>query len=219
MFDNPAYTIAEAARYLKLAPATLRSWFIGRSYPKRDGSGYFKPLIPFADPAHRLLSFTNLVEAYVLRALRQNHNVSITGLRTALDYAEQELKIPRLLMKNDLLTTTGDLFLQYYGNLINLSQSGQLAMRKILDVYLARVEWEIELPSRLYPYIVGVDTQKVIVIDPAIGFGRPILIHKGISTAIIVDRIDAGESVESLAEDYDLKPEEIEMAIVYERAA
>jgi hypothetical protein len=34
MFDNPAYTIAEAARYLKLAPATLRSWFIGRSYPK-----------------------------------------------------------------------------------------------------------------------------------------------------------------------------------------
>jgi uncharacterized protein (DUF433 family) len=219
MFDNPAYTVAEAAHYLKLAPATLRSWFIGRSYPKRDGSGYFKPLIPFADPAHRLLSFTNLVEAYVLRALRQNHNVSITGLRTALDYAEQELKIPRLLMKNDLLTTTGDLFLQYYGNLINLSQSGQLAMRKILDVYLARVEWETELPSRLYPYIVGVDTQKVIVIDPAIGFGRPILIHKGISTAVIVDRIDAGESVESLAEDYDLKPEEIEMAIVYERAA
>lgn len=219
MLDTPAYTITEAARYLKLAPATLRSWFIGRSYPKRDGPGYFEPLIHFADPEQRLLSFTNLVEAYVLRALRQNHNVSITALRTALDYAEQELKIPRLLMKHDLLTTAGDLFLQYYGNLINLSQSGQLAMRKVLDVYLARVEWDIELPSRLYPYIVGVDTQKVIAIDPAIGFGRPILIHKGISTAVIVDRIDAGELVENLAKDYDLKPEEIEMAIVYERAA
>lgn len=24
--DQPAYTLAEAARYLKLAPATLRSW-------------------------------------------------------------------------------------------------------------------------------------------------------------------------------------------------
>jgi hypothetical protein len=58
------------------------------------------------------------------------------------------------------------LLLQYYGNLINLSQSGQLAMRKVLDAYLARVEWEIELPSRLYPYIVGVDTQKMIAIDP-----------------------------------------------------
>ena len=82
------------------------------------------------------MSFTNLVEAYVLRALRQNHNVSITALRTALDYAEQELSISRLLMKHDLLTTAGDLFLQYYGNLINLSQSGQLAMRKVLDCLL-----------------------------------------------------------------------------------
>ena len=219
MLDIPAYTITEAARYLKLAPATLRSWFMGRSYPKRDGPGYFEPLLQFADPEQRLLSFTNLVEAYVLRALRQNHNVSITALRTALNYAEQELKISRLLMKHDLLTVAGDLFLQYYGHLINLSQSGQMAMRKVLEAYLARVEWDMELPSRLYPYVVGIDTQKVIAIDPAIGFGRPVLINKGISTAVIVDRIDAGESVETLAEDYDLKPDEIEMAIVYERAA
>ncbi|MFZ1640631.1 MAG: DUF433 domain-containing protein [Candidatus Contendobacter sp.] len=219
MLDTPAYTITEAARYLKLAPATLRSWFMGRSYPKRDGPGYFEPLIQFADKDQRLLSFTNLVEAYVLRALRQNHNVSISALRNALDYAEQELKISRLLMKHDLLTATGDLFLQYYGELINLSQSGQLAMRKVLEAYLARVEWNIELPSRIYPYVTGIDNQKVIVIDPCISFGRPILIHKGISTAVIVDRIDAGESVDMLAEDYDLKPDEIEMAIVYERAA
>ena len=26
--DSPAYTLAEAARYLKLAPATLRSWML-----------------------------------------------------------------------------------------------------------------------------------------------------------------------------------------------
>jgi DNA-binding transcriptional regulator YiaG len=31
--DRPAYTVAEAARYLKVAPATLRSWFVGRPYP------------------------------------------------------------------------------------------------------------------------------------------------------------------------------------------
>ena len=54
MLDTPAYTITEAARYLRLAPATLRSWFIGRSYPKRDGPGYFEPLIHFADPAKKL---------------------------------------------------------------------------------------------------------------------------------------------------------------------
>lgn len=219
MLDTPAYTLSEAARYLKLAPATLRSWFMGRSYPKRDRPGYFEPLIQFADQEKRLLSFGNLVEAYVLRALRQNHSVSINKLRTALDYAQKELKVSRLLMKHDLLTVAGDLFLQRYGQLINISQSGQLAMRRVLEAYLSRVEWNMELPSRIYPYIVGADQQKVIAIDPCIGFGRPILIHKGISTEVIVDRIDAGESVEMLAEDYGLKPDEVEMAIVYERAA
>jgi uncharacterized protein (DUF433 family) len=41
----------------------------------------------------------------------------------------------------------------------------------------------------------------------------------GVSTEAIAGRIVAGESVADLAEDYDLKPEEIEEAVLYERAA
>jgi hypothetical protein len=87
MLDVPAYGIAEAARYIKLPPATLRSWVVGRSYPKRDGAGYFEPLIQLPQENNSLLSFANLVEAYVLRALRQEHGVSIKDVRAALDYA------------------------------------------------------------------------------------------------------------------------------------
>jgi uncharacterized protein (DUF433 family) len=43
--------------------------------------------------------------------------------------------------------------------------------------------------------------------------------RKAISTATIVERVDAGESVEQIAADYDLRPVEVEQAIVYERAA
>lgn len=32
--EQPAYPLAEAARYLKLPPATLRSWVAERPYPK-----------------------------------------------------------------------------------------------------------------------------------------------------------------------------------------
>ena len=35
----------------------------------------------------------------------------------------------------------------------------------------------------------------------------------------IAERIDAGETVAELADDYDLSPSEIEEAILYERAA
>ena len=77
------------------------------------------------------------------------------------------------------------------------------------------------MPSRLFPFIqrAYLDAPKVIVIDPYISFGRPVIQRKGISTAIIADRIDAGESVENLTEDYNLDSWEIEEAIIYERAA
>ncbi len=50
-------------------------------------------------------------------------------------------------------------------------------------------------------------------------FGRPFISTKGISTSILVDRIDAGESTDAIADDYELDVNEVEMAILYERAA
>jgi uncharacterized protein (DUF433 family) len=216
--DTPIYKLLEVARYLKTAPATLRSWVIGRSYPKSSGSGYFRPLIKSSDKKQNLLSFNNLIEAYVLRSLRQEHGVSIKAVRAALNYAQAEFNIPRLLLSRDLLTAAGDLFLQRYGELINLSRSGQLALRKMLEAHLRRIEWDRKLPVRIYPFI-DFDFKKQIAIDPCIKFGRPVIIRKAISTSIIIDRIDAGESLKAVADDYDLDMNEIEMAILYERAA
>ena len=45
------------------------------------------------------------------------------------------------------------------------------------------------------------------------------MLRAGVSTEAIAERIDAGETVADLAKDYDLKPEEIEEAVLYERAA
>ncbi len=106
--------------------------------------------------------------------------------------------------------------------LINLSALGQLAMRWLFDEHLKRVEWdEWKFPIRLYPFISG-DTpasDKPIAIDPKIAFGRPVMVRMGISTSTIAERIDAGESVSELAADYNLSTEEVEQAVLYERAA
>ena len=73
--ESPVYSMAEAARYLRLAPATLRSWILGRPYPKHAGAGFSHPLISIVDRKDQLLSFTNLVEAHVLAALRADHGL------------------------------------------------------------------------------------------------------------------------------------------------
>src|SRR5215510_8371587 len=154
--DVAAYGIAEAAMYLKIAPSTLRSWVAGRAYPKQKGAGLFLPLIAIPQEHPPRLSFNNLVEAYVLRALRTQHGVSIEAVRKAVDFATKSYKVGRLLVSPELRTDVGDLLLDKYGELVNLTRSGQLAMKKMLEAYLKRVEWDqADLPTRLYPFVAG----------------------------------------------------------------
>jgi uncharacterized protein (DUF433 family) len=174
------------------------------------------------DRRRTALSFTNLVEAHVIRALRTEHGVSIKAVRAALEYAERTLGMRRLLLRPELRTEGGDLLLEKYGQLINLSRSGQLALKKLLEAYLKRIERATdELPVRLFPLIRGdvPDGPRIIAIDPAIAFGRPVLYSRGVTTAAIAGRIDAGETLESVAADYDVGSDQIEEAVIFERTA
>ena len=78
-------------------------------------------------------------------------------------------------------------------------------------------------PTRLSPFVSSISSDAFVLeriaIDPHTSFGRPVVIGRGISTAAIADRIDAGESVAALAEEYELTTEEIQHAALYERAA
>lgn len=220
--NQPAYTVTEGARYLKLPAATLRAWTVGRDYPTTRGARKFRPLIAPAGKAPALLSFWNLIEAHVLRSFRAEHGVSLKALRQALDFAERELQVQRLLLRKELCADAGELFLERYGELISLSASGQLAMRRLFDEHLKRVEWdEWQFPVRLYPFLAAELTTEArpIAIDPGISFGRPVIARLGISTAVLAERLDAGESIEDLSSDYGLDRLEIEQAVLYERTA
>ena len=138
--DESAYSLIEAARYVKLPAATLRSWVIGRPYPRASGVAQFQPLIRPSSRQPPLLSFSNLIEAHVLRSLRTDHGVSLKDLRAALDFAERHLGIERLLLNEQLCTEAGSVLLDQYGRLIDLSASGQIAMRKMFDEHLKRVQ-------------------------------------------------------------------------------
>jgi len=140
-------------------------------------------------------------------------------VRQAIDFAQKTCSVKRLLLSPELRTATGEIFLDKYGELISLNKSGQLVMRKLFEAHLKRITWDqANVPSRLYPFVTSDyrEEQQIIVIDPRRGFGRPIISRCGISTAVIVERIDAGESEQDIAADYDLHKEEIDAAMLYE---
>jgi uncharacterized protein (DUF433 family) len=146
----------------------------------------------------------------------------MAAVRTALDYAENQLQIKRLLLRDELRTTAGAVFIERLGELIDLGRSGQIVLRELLQGHLQRIERDLEgMPLRLFPVNTarGLDGPKIVGIDPQISFGHPFITGKGVRTQTIVERLDAGESRETLAADYQLDDVEIDEAILYERAA
>ena len=59
---------------------------------------------------------------------------------------------------------------------------------------------------------------RLVVIDPKVAFGLPVLTESRISTAFLASRFRGGDSVLEMAKDYARSQEEIEEAIIWERA-
>jgi uncharacterized protein (DUF433 family) len=215
----PAYTVAEAGRYLKIPGPTIRSWVMGRDYPKQSGKGRFAPVIVLPVDPSRQLSFRNLIELAALRALRTEHEFKLSAVREALHYARRELKIADLLASKELYARPGELFIAHYGHLISLNMAGQLGIKAVLDGLVKRIDWERNLPCRFFPLLPNRAAARTVVIDPRVSFGRPVIARLGVSTGVIVDRVNAGESPKELAADYGATSDEIMDALAYERAA
>jgi uncharacterized protein (DUF433 family) len=218
----PAYTFHNAAFYLGVPLATLRSWLKGRHYPTKSGRKFFKPVFSQPDPDKPLLSFTNLVEVHVLNGIRTKYNVDLQKVRKTVAYIQDHFSYQHPLADQRFETDGINLFIHHYGDLINVSQDGQLAMRVVLEEHLNRVEHTPDgKAARLYPFLraSGHRGNKSVVIDPYVSFGNPVINGTGIPTSIIASRFLAGDSVTDIARDYGRQTFEIEEAIRYERAA
>ena len=220
----PSYSVSDAARYLRIPASTIRSWTIGYSYPVKDGSSFFQPLINLHEIKKRplLLSFTNLVEIHVLRAIRVGHKVQLNKVREALDFIDERFKIPHPLANEDFRTNGVDLFIERYGELINASSGGRKELKEALNAHLERIEPDDKgLAIKLYPFTRSseVDNPRLVVIDPRIAFGRLTIAGTGIATSVLKERYKAGESMEELAFDYDCDRLLIEEAIRCELSA
>jgi uncharacterized protein (DUF433 family) len=105
---------------------------------------------------------------------------------------------------------------QQLDRFISASEGGQLALREVVRSYLGRVEHDFRgIAARLYPFTRAAtnDAPRLVVIDPLVAFGRPVLADTGVPIRAIADRFKAGDSVEDLARDYEISPVLVQEAI------
>ncbi len=212
--ELPAYSISEAAHYLTLPAATVRYWSVGQ--------GGHDPLITVPQPSRPLLlSFLNLSELHVLAAIRREHVVTMPKVRKAIQYLVEKVPVEGAngkhpLLNHNLETDGLDLFIERYGRLININREGQTAMREIISAALKRIDRDLNgIPIKLYPFTRNSieNAPSVVVIDPTISAGRPVINGTGLTTRIIAERYKAGDSVKTLVADYERTDAEIEEAL------
>ncbi|MBP6507907.1 MAG: DUF433 domain-containing protein [Opitutaceae bacterium] len=212
----PAYSMTDAARCIGAHPATLRTWFKGRSYPTKDGPRRSPNLLVAA--AKDALSFQNLIQAHVVQGIRKKYHIPMYRIREALAYLRDSMGSLDLLASEKFYHDTEHLLLKVSDRLISLSERGQTVSETILQQYLHRIDYGADgFASRLHPFLYTATGQlyepRHIMIDPTIAFGKPCLQRLGVKTEIIADRFLAGEPIEDLIADYGAEPEEIQEAI------
>ena len=130
--------------------------------------------------------------------------------------ARQETVQHHPLISRALETDGLDLFIKQYGPLINISRADQSAMRETISAALRRIDRDPDgIPIRLYPFTRPsvAATPSIVVIDPRLSAGRPVISGTGLATQLIAERYKAGESIGDLADDHERSNEEIEEAI------
>jgi len=211
LLELPIYGTLEAARYVGVPYQTLRYWL--------KGSESVSPIINPAATNPLRLSFLNLLESHMLGAMRGIYGLRLPRVRRAIRTAERLFPSLHPLVECQFQTDQIDLFIEKLPHeLINLSRGGQFAIKEALEMHLQRIEPD---PSGLFNFFPFVEERspsepKLIMMNPAVAFGKPVITGTGISTALVASRFHARESIRDLAEEYNRSEKEIEEAIRWE---
>lgn len=224
ILDRPVTTVGEAARQLRIPPATLRYWLEGA---ERRGRHY-EPVLRDAPTGSTQVTWGEMVEARYLRAYRTQ--VSMQRLRPFIEALRREFSVPyplahfrpyidstrRLVLRlQEEADVPDELWLVFEG------ADGQLRLNPaITQDFLARVEFDdtgadgAGAALRIYPQ----GRSSAVVIDPLVSSASATV--AGVRTAILAERAEAsGETPEELAEEFGLTVPNVKAAIAFEYAA
>jgi uncharacterized protein (DUF433 family) len=213
----PLYTLSDAARYSRTPRANLRRWVEGYEAEGR----HYAPLLVSPDDrplGETALSFENLIEAALVSWWR-GRGISLQRIRLAHDLAMDEFG-DHPFARREVYVSGKDLFIEADEAVPDergltftaITAGGQRVLRPLIEKYLRTIDWRTGDAS---PYQwrppEGAD---VVKLNPRIDFGLP-NVHR-IRTEVILQRFMARETVEEIAEDFDLARGEVEQALRYE---
>lgn len=209
IFTVPLLTPWETAQNLLIPERTVRRWLTHRA------AGH--PLVHSVKPkrlGHPSVPFVALVEAYVLRSLR-NLGLSPTKIADAAAEIRREFRTEYGLASRRIATDGIDVFVHYLES-DEFARAGdhQTPIRGVIADFLRYIRWsdEDEFPIRLT--LRRYDPQLAeVVIDPRFAWGAPIVEPAHVPVSAVLDMWRAGEPPDVVADEYGLDIEQVQTLI------
>ena len=218
ILDAVVMTSNEAARQLRIPPATLNHWLEGG---ERRGTRY-EPILREASTGRSEMTWGEIVEAQYLRTYRQDKKVPMQRLRPFISGLRSALGIPyplahfrpwisenrQLLLNLQEETDLPDsLWAVFQG------KHGQLLINPLIEAeFLDRVEFAPTSDEAVVLRPMG--KKSPVALDPTISSAAANV--GGIRTEILAERIEARESFEEVADEFGLTLSEVRAAVSYE---
>lgn len=214
------YTFPEGARLSGVPSAELRRWLLGYRRSKGDSARTSPPLWTPEPQAAGIdgLSFHDLLEARFVKHFR-GLGISLQVIRIAAQNGREILgsaypftcrgfQTDGRTIFADAIAASGD------SKLIDLRRRQYVIQNVVRPSLLAGIEYENGGAVRWYP----MDRSKVVVLDPEIAFGKPVVTEVGVRTDVLYDAwLAEGKMTGRVAALYEVPVKAVEVAIRFEQ--
>jgi uncharacterized protein (DUF433 family) len=206
----PLYTVADAARYLRLPRQTLTYW----SDPHKNR----RPIVTTIGERHRgqpVVPFVGFTEAFVASVFRRVHGLTWPYIRKALTRIEDKLGLEHALASQKLFTDGAKIVYDYSRNdsearLLVEVVSDNVVFTEVIEDYLRRIEYATDGWAE---YIVLPTVRPVASVTPYKAYGQPLTLRGDARIVDILDRFEGNESFSEIAEDFGMPPEDVEEVV------
>lgn len=208
----PRYSYADSDYLAGTPRGTSKRWVSGYQYASPRGERISQPPVTPGVQRKDAVSFLELVEIIATGQLKER-GFSLKAIRQIVQNCQDILRVERPLTTLKFKTGGREIFVDAGSHLLEAGKrKRELAWREILEPFLENLDYTQGLASRWWPQ--GRDG--TVVVDPSYGFGYPVIRNSGVRTEIILERFRAGDEMAEIAEDFNLRPDDVERALRFE---
>jgi uncharacterized protein (DUF433 family) len=217
LLDRPIYLFSDVDRVLGLTSGTARRWIDGYT---RGGRRY-PPVIRPEETGEEAVTWGEFVEARLLSGFRRD--VPMLRLRPAIERLREQFGTPYPLAhaaplldaqgRELVLRVQDEVGLNPALSLVVVARNDQLVLAEPASEFSRSADYDGGVVVRLHPRR-GI---REVVVDPERLSGEPTV--RGVPTGVLAEMFHAGDSIDQLAEWYELERSQIEDALRYEQRA